>query len=341
MFTGSFDQTGSVFLRGLTQVSKSFVVGYDNTTGQLTYQTAVDNADTASFAVSASYASASSYSANAGTASFAVSASYASASSYSDSSISASFATTASTALSGNGIFTGSFTGSFTGDGSQLTGVVATSAFNLTQGTGVTAFTYNGISAQTVAVSGAAALTSGSVTKWSGNAFVNSSISDLGNVTINNPGGVTIQAGGLYVTGSSTFHDNVVIQGNLTVNGTASFQNVENLAVKDQFILLNSGSSTFQDSGIVINTGNLQNSGSAFFLETSGTTTGTDGLYGRFAVAVNVLPDATSATAAEYANTTAIVAGTPGSAVPQFGGTGLGQGNMWVNTNNGDIYIYA
>ena len=240
------------------------------------------------------------------------------------------------------GSASGSFSGSFAGDGSQLTGVTAAAANALTQGTGITDFSYNGGSAGiTVAVSGAAALTSGSVTKWSGNAFVNSSISDLGNVTINNPGGVTIQAGGLYVTGSSTFHDNVVIQGNLTVNGTASFQNVENLAVKDQFILLNSGSSTFQDSGIVINTGNLQNSGSAFFLETSGTTTGTDGLYGRFAVAVNVLPDATSATAAEYANTTAIVAGTPGSAVPQFGGTGLGQGNMWVNTNNGDIYIYA
>ena len=224
----------------------------------------------------------------------------------------------------------------------RAAGVTAAAANALTEGAGITDFSYNGGTPSiTVAVSGAAALTSGSVTKWSGNAFVNSSISDLGNVTINNPGGVTIQAGGLYVTGSSTFHDNVVIQGNLTVNGTASFQNVENLAVKDQFILLNSGSSTFQDSGIVINTGNLQNSGSAFFLETSGTTTGTDGLYGRFAVAVNVLPDATSATAAEYANTTAIVAGTPGSAVPQFGGTGLGQGNMWVNTNNGDIYIYA
>ena len=131
------------------------------------------------------------------------------------------------------------------------------------------------------------------------------------------------------------------MQANLTVQGTASFQNVENLAVKDQFVLLNSGSTTFQDSGIVINTGNAANSGSAFFLETAGTTTGTDGLYGRFAVAVNVLPDATSATAAEYANTTTIVASAPGNAVPQFGGTGLGQGNMWVDTSNSDIWIYA
>ena len=79
VFTGSFDQTGSVFLRGLTQVSKSFVVGYDNTTGQLTYQTAVDNADTASFAVSASNAVSSSYaisSSNAVSSSLAQTASY-------------------------------------------------------------------------------------------------------------------------------------------------------------------------------------------------------------------------------------------------------------------------
>ena len=131
------------------------------------------------------------------------------------------------------------------------------------------------------------------------------------------------------------------MQGNLTVQGTASFQNVENLNIKDQFILLNSGSSTFQDSGIIINTGNAQNSGSAFFLETAGTTTGTDGLYGRFAVAINILPDATTAAASEYANTTVITGSVPGNAVPQFGGTGLGQGNTWVDTTTGDIYIYA
>jgi hypothetical protein len=47
---------------------------------------------------------------------------------------------------------TGSFTGSFAGDGSQLTGVVASSAFNLSQGAGINTFTYNGTAAQTVSV---------------------------------------------------------------------------------------------------------------------------------------------------------------------------------------------
>jgi hypothetical protein len=237
---------------------------------------------------------------------------------------------TAGTQLTGS--FTGSFAGNFVG---------TTNLPDLTQGSGITAFAYDGSTTATVAVSGASALSTNAVTKWTGNAFANSSITDSTNVTINNAGGVYVQGGGIDVSGSSTFHDNVVMQANLTVQGTASFQNVQNLAVVDQFILLNSGSSTFQDSGIVINTGNSANSGSAFFLETSGTTTGTNGKYGRFAVAIDVLPDATSATAAEYAVTTLISGSTPGNAVPQWGGTGLGQGNMWVDTTNGDIFIYA
>ena len=239
-------------------------------------------------------------------------------------------------ATGANSSLTGSFTGSFAGNF-----VGTTNLPDLTQGSGITAFTYDGSTTATVAVSGASGLSSNAVTKWTGNAFANSSITDAANVTINNGGGVYVQGGGIDVSGSSTFHDNVVMQANLTVQGTASFQNVQNLAVVDQFILLNSGSSTFQDSGIVINTGNSANSGSAFFLETSGTTTGTDGKYGRFAVAGNVLPDATSATAAEYAVTAFISGSTPGNAVPQWGGTGLGQGNMWVDTANGDIFIYA
>jgi len=256
IFTGSFNQTGSVFLTGLTQVSKSFVVGYDNTTGQLSYQTAVDNADTASYAL------------------FAVSASKAVSASYADS------------------------------------------------------------------VTGSATLTTGLVTKWTGAAFANSSITDSTNVTINNAGGVLIQQGGLYVTGSSTFHDNVFVEGNLTVAGTASFQNSQNLAIADQFILLNSGSTTFQDSGFIINTGNTGNSGSAFFLETAGTTTGTAAPNGRFAVGSQINPDATTVTAAEYAVTALISGSAPGVSVPQFGGTGLGQGNMWIDTNTDELFIY-
>lgn len=360
-FSGSFQgQVQSV----LANASQPNIVSYDVATGLFTYQgTGSFTADSASYATSASFASSGD-----GVFSGSFSGSFAGdgagltnvpasgivglqlnqiGSGSVTASISPDFGFTVNTnshitgtlgvssdivSLGSNSQLTGSFSGSFTG---------TTNLPDLTQGTGITAFTYDGSTTATVAVSGASALSANTVTKWSGDAFVNSSITDSANVVINNGGGVLIQQGGLYVTGSSTFHDNVVVQGNLTVAGTASFQNSTDLAIADQFILLNSGSTTFQDSGFIINTGNSGNSGSAFFLETASTTSGTDSLNGRFAVAGNVQPSATTVTAEEYAVTTMITGSAPTTNVPQFGGTVLGQGNMWVDTSNSDIWIYA
>jgi hypothetical protein len=53
--------------------------------------------------------------------------------------------------------------------------------------------------------------------------------------------------------GSSTFGTNVVIAGDLTVNGTRTQLNITNLEVEDRFILLNSGS-TSGDAGIIVQT---------------------------------------------------------------------------------------
>jgi hypothetical protein len=349
IFTGSLSTSGSVAFV-LTQASSSYVVGYNPATGLLTYESTGSGAVTASYAISASHADNADNAISASQAQNAVSASYATSASQADNATSASYATSASqadNATSASQATSASYATSASQADNATSASYATSASQADNATSASYATSasqadNATSASYAdAVTGSSNLSSGSVVLWTGAAFANSTIQDLNGVIINNPSGVTIQDGGLYVTGASTFHDNVVMQGNLTVNGTASFQNVENLAVKDQFVLLNSGSTTFQDSGIVINTGNAQNSGSAFFLETAGTTTGTDGLYGRFAVAVNVLPDATSATAAEYANTTTITNSAPGATVPQFGGTQLGQGNMWVDTTSSDIWIYA
>lgn len=52
------------------------------------------------------------------------------------------------------------------------------------------------------------------------------------------------------VTGVKTFSDNVVIQGNLTINGTTTTVNSENMAVDDNEIVLNS-----QESGAGVSTG--------------------------------------------------------------------------------------
>ena len=41
-------------------------------------------------------------------------------------------------------------------------------------------------------------------------------------------------------------------------------------------------------------------------------------------------------------NTTVIDSTNPNDATPPtFGGSGLGQGNMWVNSTTSDIWIYA
>ena len=135
------------------------------------------------------------------------------------------------------------------------------------------------------------------------------------------------------ITAPVIFQSNLSVQGNLTVDGTASFSNTQNLNVADQFILLNSGSNQLQDSGIIIASGS--NQGTAFYLEVANT-----GGKGRFAVAANVASDATSVTADAYAVTAQTASGSA-PAAPTFGGTLAGFGNIHIDSETGDIYIYA
>ena len=80
-------------------------------------------------------------------------------------------ATTAATGLVHSGSFSGSFQGNFVG---------TTNLPDLTQGTGITAFTYDGATTATVAVSGASTLNSNKISKWTGAAFADSSLTDNG-----------------------------------------------------------------------------------------------------------------------------------------------------------------
>lgn len=266
-------------------------------------------------------------------------------------SVSGSFYGSATGSLTGSfkgsatafGDFSGSFTGSAILSG-QFSGSFSGSATlpALSQGTGITAFVYSGSATATVAVSGASSLSSNTVTKWTGNAFANTNITDNGTaVTIGSgaSSGLTVQAGGINVTGNSIFNQNLVVTGDLTVAGTASFQNTENVLIADKFLLLASGSNSLTDGGFIIASSATANgaSGSAFFLEAS-----TTGNYGRFAVAYNVHASASSVTADEYIVTTKINAGNPSNATPPtWGSTTNGLGNMWVNSTTSDIYIWA
>jgi len=80
-------------------------------------------------------------------------------------------ATTGATGLSHSGSFSGSFQGNFVG---------TTNLPDLTESTGITAFIYDGATTATVAVSGASTLSSNNITKWTGTAFANSSLTDNG-----------------------------------------------------------------------------------------------------------------------------------------------------------------
>jgi len=204
-------------------------------------------------------------------------------------------------------VVTGSFTGSFTG---------VTNLPDLTQGVGITAFTYDGASTATIAVSGASALSTNNVNKWSGTAFVNSSLSDNGTI-VSGASSIQLTGASSSLTGSFTgsfkgdgsqltgiasspnldisasngtsisiapatqdltiggtaneietsaagttitiglpndiiIGQDLTVNRNLTVLGTASFQSTTNLDVADRFIRLASGSTSTGDGGIAI-----------------------------------------------------------------------------------------
>jgi hypothetical protein len=263
-----------------------------------------------------------------GTASFATSASYAfqaTSASYAQQATTASYALVATSA-------------SFASTAAQVNNA-------LTFGTGLSGSTstYNGSTAVNVAISGSVLLTSNLIPKWTGTGLVNSNITDSGTQVQIGAGassGVSIAAGGINVTGNSTFNNNLTISGDLTVNGTASFVNSDNLYVKDKFILINSGSNTLADSGIVVaystGSGGSGPIGSAIFLEAASA-----GTYGRWAFAYDVSGSATSVTADEYVVSAKISqASAPGATNPTWGSNTNGMGNMWVTTG-GDIYIYS
>jgi hypothetical protein len=91
-------------------------------------------------------------------------------------------------------VLTGSFSGSFVG---------STNLPDLTQGSGIVPFTYDGGGTATIAVSGAAALNSNAVTKWNGAAFVNSSLTDNGTV-ISGVSSIQLSGASSALTGSFT-----------------------------------------------------------------------------------------------------------------------------------------
>ena len=149
-----------------------------------------------------------------------------------------------------------------------------------------------------------------------------------GAVTIGLPDDVTI-------TNNLTIANNATISGDLTVSGTASFTHSDNLDIADKFITLSSGSTTATDGGIIVAQTAV---GSTQFGEAFGFNAqaggagrwGITGSLGNSAGAIVNLDQMVTARSSTAAPTT----------TPRYGGTS-GYGNMHIDTNNEDIYIYV
>jgi hypothetical protein len=147
-------------------------------------------------------------------------------------------------------------------------------------------------------------------------------------LTTNGVAGSTIDLG-LEISDSPTFVG-LTLTGNLVVLGTASFQNTQNLLVADRFVLFASGSNSAGDGGIVVQQG-TQNIGELYGYD-SGTT--------RWGFTSSFDATGNSFAPAVYAGAVETSALAP-SAAPIYGGASNGYGTIHVDSNTGDIYIYA
>jgi len=135
-------------------------------------------------------------------------------------------------------------------------------------------------------------------------------------------------------TGNTTVNNNLIVTGDFTVNGTASIIDTTNLSVEDRFVILNHGSgsvSPTQEGGIIVE-GTTAGSGSAFYYD------GDTVL--RWGVALGVAEGAISVAANSFVVTVSGSAANP-SGNPTYGGATNGFGNMYVNTSDSSIWIYA
>ena len=151
-----------------------------------------------------------------------------------------------------------------------------------------------------------------------------------GSVTIGLPNDVTIG-------NNLTVANNAIISGDLTVSGTASFTHSDNLDVADKFITLSSGSTSAGDGGIIVaqslSGGGPTQKGEAFGFNAQA------GGAGRWGITGSLDNDAGAIVALDQMVTARSSTAAPSSA-PRYGGTS-GYGNMHIDTNNEDIYIYV
>lgn len=248
-------------------------------------------------------------------------------------------ATTGATNL----VMTGSFTGSFKGDGSGLTGL----ATNLTIGADSGADDTVDLVNDTLTFTGGQGVTSTVSDNQISYAIASGiiSASSLGTNTTqgqallvqNGNSGSAVTINSLGTTGTPTFASiattgNATVGGDLTVNGSLTTINTTNTTIKDQFLLLNSGSATATDESGIIFGGSNGTNGNGAALVWNGDYNSNDG---RLAIANSVNSSATSATVSYYVG--GVFDGTEADAATAQADH---RGNIRVDSSN-DIWIYA
>lgn len=239
-----------------------------------------------------------------------------------------SWATNATTATNATNT---AVTDTTSGTGPYYVTFVDNTTGNLAQRVDSTGLTYNATtntltvtsSYANQALSASYAASTNNITNAITNNTDNYILTATGGGTINGESALTFNGTTLTVTG------NEIITGNLTVQGTASFQQTTNLEVADRFVLFASGSNTTGDGGIVIQQG-TQNVGELYGYD-SGTT--------RWGFTSSFSANQAAFTPAAFITTTEVGASSP-TAAPIYGGSGNGAGNIYVTTG-GDIFIYA
>ena len=143
----------------------------------------------------------------------------------------------------------------------------------------------------------------------------------FGNVS----GDIAIAAGGAATI--SSIASNLIIGGDLTVNGTTTTISTTNTLVQDQFMFLGTGSAaTNTDIGIIVQSGSSDLSGSALYHDTNSE---------RWSVAKTVKADDTAVSPLQFVTTVRTATNNPNTTTS----ASYGAGEMHVNTDTGDIWI--
>jgi len=176
----------------------------------------------------------------------------------------------------------------------------------------------------TIAAGGALTIANNAVEEAmiANNAIGNDQMADnaIGNAELKQNDDITLQS--------------LTLTGDLTVNGTTTTIATTNTKVEDKFMFLATGSAgTNTDAGIMVQSGSVDLSGSAFYHDVN-VVAGTNPNGGRWSVAKSVGQDVGAVNPLQFVTTVKTETVNPNSTSGSYGA-----GEMHVNTTTGDIWI--